>query len=62
MSPADAIKQLLARDWTEAGIAAAVRTSQPTINRIKQGAEPRYRVGAALVELAEQPAAEGKAA
>lgn len=52
MTPADAINLLLSRKWTEARIAAAVGTSQPTINRIKQGAATRYVIGAELIRLA----------
>lgn len=54
MTPADSINLLLEQKWTEARIAAAVGTSQPTINRIKKGVSPRYAVGEALVRLAEE--------
>ncbi|KAF1005447.1 MAG: hypothetical protein GAK28_03199 [Luteibacter sp.] len=62
MSPSDAIHLLLSQKWTEARIAAAVGTSQPTINRIKQGTAPRYSLGEALIRLANQPEPEGKVA
>lgn len=53
MNPAQAITALLERaDWTEVRIAAAVGTTQPTVNRIKRGASPSYQVGTALVALA----------
>jgi transcriptional regulator with XRE-family HTH domain len=62
MTPAEAITSLLSRQWTEARIAEAVGTSQPTINRIKQGTSPRYAVGEALVRLAGTAAPEEKVA
>jgi len=52
MSPQEAVETLIARGWTEAAIAEAVGVTQPTINRIKGGAEPSYATGLALVTLA----------
>lgn len=51
MTPSQAIQSLLDAGCTEAGIAKAVGTSQPTINRIKKGSAPRYEVGARLMAL-----------
>ncbi len=52
MKPIDAIVSLQEQGWTEAAIAEAVGTSQPTINRIKSGANPLFDLGMALVTLA----------
>lgn len=64
MTPSLAISRLLDAGWTETGLAEAVGSTQPTINRIKHGASPLYEVGAALVELARrelEPATSGDA-
>lgn len=54
MTPTDAVLALLANGHTEASIAKAVETTQPTINRIRRGAsQPNYALGKALVDLAE---------
>lgn len=37
--------------WTQARLAAAVGTSQPTIHRISEGIDPAYSTGIALVLL-----------
>jgi predicted transcriptional regulator len=54
MTPTEAVLALLANGQTEASIAKAVETTQPTINRIRRGAsQPNYALGKALVDLAE---------
>jgi len=52
MKPIDAVTELQKQGWTETAIAEAVGTSQPTINRIKGGANPLFDLGMALVTLA----------
>lgn len=55
MSPREAVERLLKADWSEARIAAAVGTSQPTIHRIKRGLLKRgvtFELGTALIDLA----------
>jgi hypothetical protein len=54
MNPSDAISALIARGETEASIASAVGSSQPTINRIRHGQTPAYPLGRSLVELAKK--------
>jgi hypothetical protein len=52
MTPKDAILDLVSKGWTEAGIANAVGTSQPNINRIKAGKQgTNFALGAALIAL-----------
>jgi transcriptional regulator with XRE-family HTH domain len=59
MNPQDAVKALIASGWTEQRIAAEAGTSQPTINRIKNGRHrASFDVGQALITLARRtPAA-----
>lgn len=51
------IEELIASGMTQQSIADAVtrmgprRVTQPTIHRIKNGMEPKYSVGAALIRL-----------
>jgi transcriptional regulator len=54
MSPQNAVLALKEAGWTEAKIAEAIGTSQPTINRIGRGATTgcRFKTGAALTNLA----------
>lgn len=52
MTPSEAIEKLRAAGRSEQSIAAAVATSQPTINRIRKGQEPNYALGKALIDLA----------
>lgn len=53
MNPSDAIHKLRESGMSEEVIAAAVHTSQPTINRIKRGkVEPGYVLGSKLVAMA----------
>lgn len=52
MSPTEAIQVLLAAKWTEMRIAADVKTTQGTINKIKHGRTPRYDLGLALIASA----------
>jgi hypothetical protein len=54
MTPQSAVIDLVAAGWTEARIAAAVSTTQPTINRIKRGGQRtcNFELGQALTELA----------
>lgn len=55
MTPTEAVHALLASGHTENTIAAAVSTTQPTINRIRRGAMvPNYTLGKALVDMAAQ--------
>lgn len=51
-NPTLAVNKLIDTGWTEAGIAAAVGSTQPTIHRIKEGGSCLYALGAALVRLA----------
>lgn len=51
MTPSNAITALISAGWTEAGIAEEVGTSQPTINRIRHGAQPRFQLGTDLLAL-----------
>lgn len=63
MTPLEAIARLKQAGLTEVAIAAQVKSSQSTINRIGNGVlkDPSYRTGRALVDLAESvsPAGEG---
>lgn len=61
MNPSDAILKLRESGMSEQVIAAAVHTSQPTINRIRRGkVEPGYVLGSKLVAMATLlPAANG---
>lgn len=52
MQPSEAIVRLLLANWTEVEIASAVGTTQPTINRIKNGKQPNYALGERIVLLA----------
>ena len=53
MNPRQAIERLHGSGMTEAVIAAAVNSTQPTINRIHRGeSSPKYELGRALVEMA----------
>lgn len=52
MTPTEAILKLKAHGMTEAAIAAAASTTQPTINRIKKGKDPFYALGRKLVAMA----------
>lgn len=55
MTPSEAVQILSASGLSEAAIATAAGTSQPSINRIKRGAvSPGYQVGKALVALAKK--------
>lgn len=59
MTPQAAILALVAADWTEARIATATGTNQPTVNRIKSGKQKTcaFELGAALIALAAREAA-----
>jgi len=59
--PTLAVNKLIELGWTEAGIAASVGSTQPTIHRIKEGGSCLYALGAALVRLAalDMPAPSG---
>lgn len=59
--PTQAVQQLINLGWTEAGIAARVNSTQPTIHRIKEGGGCFYALGAALVRLAATESARGPA-
>lgn len=52
MKPSDAIAHLKRAGLTEKAIGAEVGANQSTINRIANGTEPSYALGAALVDLA----------
>lgn len=51
MTPSEAILALTDAGCTESAIAQAAGTSQPTINRIKHGADPGYELGNRIVRL-----------
>lgn len=52
MKPADAVRYLLAADWSEDRIASEIGSSQPTVNRIKRGRQVLWEVGSAVIALA----------
>lgn len=54
ISPQQAVKALVKAKWSEARIAKAVGTSQPTIHRLKHGAQKRvaFDIGTKLVAIA----------
>jgi transcriptional regulator with XRE-family HTH domain len=56
MTPEHAVHLLLKSGWTQIDLALEVGTSQPTIHRIKSGANRRgvpFELGTALIALAE---------
>lgn len=54
MTPSEAVLALIAASWTEPQIAAAVGTTQPTINRIRNvKSDPAWPLGQKLVDLAQ---------
>ncbi|WP_447940117.1 hypothetical protein [Pseudoxanthomonas mexicana] len=55
LSPQEAVQVLVAAKWSEARIAKAAGTSQPTIHRLKRGSQRTvaFEVGAELIRLAE---------
>lgn len=53
MQPTDAIHELMACGLSEAAIASLIGVNQSTINRIRRGQAPSYKVGKALVDAAE---------
>ena len=57
MTPAEAVQLLIARGWSEARIGKEVGTSQPTIHRIKNGANVRFDTGLAVIRIAAAEAA-----
>ena len=61
MNPQDAVKVLIAAGWTEQRIASEAGTSQPTINRIKNGRHrASFDVGQALVGMAHRSKSSGE--
>lgn len=54
LSPQQAVQALVDAKWSEARIARAVGTSQPTIHRLKRGLQKRvaFDVGMRLVSIA----------
>lgn len=61
MNPSDAIAVLRSSGLTEAAIARAVNTTQPSINRIRRGRmSPSYDLGKALIDLAIESLRTGK--
>lgn len=60
ISPQQAVQALVEAKWSEARIARAVGTSQPTIHRLKHGLQKRvaFDVGMRLVSIAGLLAAE----
>lgn len=63
MSPQDAVNKLAAAGWTEQRIATEAGTTQPTINRIKNGRQrASFDIGRALLALAEKAGTGAEAA
>jgi hypothetical protein len=62
LSPQDAVQVLVAAKWSEARIAKAAGTSQPTIHRLKHGTQRTvaFEVGAELIRLARELPREGE--
>lgn len=56
------IAGLIAAGWTQQRIAAACGVGQSTISDLAAGRakEPRYRLGAALMQLQHRPSAEAR--
>ncbi|MDT3467913.1 hypothetical protein [Stenotrophomonas maltophilia] len=54
LSPQQAVQVLVKAKWSEARIAKAVGTSQPTIHRLKRGTQKSvaFEVGTKLVAIA----------
>ena len=53
MTPTDAVQQLITRGWSEAKIAHAAETSQPTVHRVKHGHRKiDFQLGVRLIRLA----------
>ena len=50
--PARAVTKLIDCGWTQMRLAAYASTSQSTISQIKNGTEPSYALGTAMVRLA----------
>jgi len=52
MTPKEAVQTLVQAGWSEARIARAIGTSQPTVHRIKRGHDgAAYRTVKSLLEL-----------
>ena len=63
MSPQDAVNKLAAAGWTEQRIASEAGTTQPTINRIKNGRQrAAFDIGQSLVALAAKADSDAAAA
>lgn len=63
MSPQDAVNKLAAAGWTEQRIASEAGTTQPTINRIKNGRQrASFDIGQALLALAAKADSDAAAA
>lgn len=63
MSPQDAVNKLAAAGWTEQRIASEAGTTQPTINRIKNGRQrASFDIGHSLVALAAKAVSDAAAA
>ncbi len=63
MSPQDAVNKLAAAGWTEQRIASEAGTTQPTINRIKNGRQrASFDIGQSLVALAAKADSDAAAA
>lgn len=55
--PTAAVSALISAGWSEAAIASEVGASQPTIHRIKHGAQSvEFRMGMRIIRLAEMVA------
>ena len=53
-TPTQAANEIHEAGWSEAQIAKAVDVNQSTIHRIRNGAEPAFSLGVAILALADE--------